>query len=131
MTGENSFLSVSAEELDRTAQQHGFMRKGQRNWVRRTSDFLQLVNLQGSQWSADDHYLHFALWPLALGEPPTLAESKFQFRARGEDIGATDLASFFMAADDLTTLRDLREAEEHGRVAGLMTKELRDLLPRT
>ena len=129
MTGSNPFLKISPEEIEAAALLHGFKRKGQRNWVRRTPDFVQLVNLQRSQWSADDHYLNFALWPLAIGEPPTIAESKFLFRTRGERLGANDLASLFSEIDKLKTLADLRDAERTGRVAGLMTKELRALLP--
>ncbi|WP_077147707.1 DUF4304 domain-containing protein [Sphingopyxis sp. KK2] len=125
----NPFSKISADELDREALLHGFKRKGQRNWVRRTCDFVQLVNLQHSQWSADDSYLNFAMWPLAMGEPPTFAESKFQFRTRAERLDVNDLPGFFSAADKLRTLADLREAvraSEH--VLGLVRKELRALL---
>ncbi|MCL6739833.1 DUF4304 domain-containing protein [Sphingomonas sp. RB56-2] len=128
MAEDNPFSKLNPEELDRAAQQHGFTRKGQQNWVRRTADFVQLVNLQKSQWSSDDHHLNFALWPLAIREPPTVAESKFKFRTRGEDLGASDLATLFAAADELNTLSDLRDAERAGRVTGLMAKDLRDLL---
>jgi hypothetical protein len=69
------------------------------------------------------------LWAVAIGEPPTVAESKFHFRTRGEDLGANDLASFFSCADRLSTLAELGAAEASGRVAGLMSKELRALLP--
>ena len=131
MTRENPFLKLDAEELDRLAQEHGFKRKGPRNWVRETPDFVQLVNLQRSQWSRDDHYLNFALWPLALGRPPSIAESNFHFRTRGEAMGATDLASFFSCAEELTSLCQLRAADASGQVSGLMTKELRALLPKS
>jgi hypothetical protein len=87
-----------------------------------------LVNLQGSQWSPNEHYLNFGLWALFLGEPLSLAESKFHFRTRAEDVGATDLASFFGAINNLQTITDVRDAEKSGRLTGLMTKELRDAL---
>ena len=125
---DNPFSRTNSEELDALAQRHGFKRRGQQNWVRRTSDFLQLINLQRSQWADEERYLNFALWLLAYGEPPTLAESKFHYRTRAEDMGATDLTSFFAVADSLRTLAALWEAEESGRIAGLTTKELRDLL---
>ena len=64
-----------------------------------------------------------------MGEPPTVAESKFHFRTRGEDLGANDLGTFFAAADGLGTLAELRDAENSGSVAGMMTKQLRELLP--
>ena len=128
MVEENPFLKMDQEDLDRAARQNGFKRKGQRNWVRRTADFVQLVNLQKSQWSPENHYLNFALWPLALGEPPTIAESKFKFRTRGEALGAHDIASFFAAADELMTLDGLRDAQRAGRITGLFHKDLRDLL---
>ena len=125
----NPFSRVDAEALDREAQRYGFTRKGRRNWIRRTRDFIQLVNLQHSQWSADDHYLNFAMWPLAMGEPPTIAESRFQFRTRGERLGANDLPSFFLAVDGLQTLEELRDAENKSpTVIGLVRKELRLLL---
>ena len=128
MAAQKPFLNVDSEELDRLAHERGFKRKGPRKWVRRTPDFVQLVNIQRSQWSRDDRYLNFALWPLALGEPPSIAESKFHFRTRGEAMGATDLPSFFSCADRLTTLGELCAADSSGRVAGLMTRELRSLL---
>lgn len=128
-THGNAFENVDAEELGRLARQHGFQRKGQRNWVRRTADFVQLINIQRSQWSSEGYYLNFALWPLAFGEPPTIAEAKFHFRTRGESTGATDLASFFSRADELSTLSQLHAADNSGRVEGLMTKELRAVLP--
>ena len=129
MVDENLFRTLEAEQLDRLAQQHGFKRKGQRNWVRRTSDFVQLVNLQRSQWSSEVRYLNFAMWPLALGEPPTFAESKFHFRTRGERM-ATDLDGFFACADRLRTLGDLRAATASGpgRISCLMTGPMQALL---
>jgi len=128
MADGNPFSRLNAEVLNAAAQGHGFMRKGQRNRVRRTADFVQLVNLQHSQWSSEERYLNFAMWPLALGEPPTIAESKFHFRTRGAYMGANDVSSFFATVDELSTLGGLREANTSGRIAGLVTKELRGLL---
>lgn len=128
MADQNPFLFLEVEALDKTAQEQGFQRKGQRNWVRRTTDFVQLINLQKSQWSPEHRYLNFALWPLSLGEPPTIAESKFHFRTRAESMGATDLCSFFSAAGKLSTLAELRAASRSGRVSGLTTKELLRLM---
>ena len=125
---DNPFWKTNGEELDALAQRHGFERKGKQNWVRRTADFVQLINLQRSQWNDEDHYLNFALWPLALGEPPRIAESKFHFRTRAESIGATDLSGVFSRADALITLADLCAAEASGHAPGLMTRELRELL---
>ena len=124
----NPFLRTSSTEIDALAQRHGFKRKGERNWVRRTSDFVQLINLQRSQWHPEDRYLNFALWPLALGEPPSIAESKFHFRTRADSIGATDLTSLFTRADALTTLSELGAAKASGHLAGLMTLQLQELL---
>lgn len=121
---------LSVEDLDLIAQKYGFKRKGQRNWIRRTSEFVQLVNLQKCQWSPDIRYLNFALWPLALGEPPAIAESKFQFRTRAEEFKVEDLDAFFSRTDELGTLVQLRDAEATG-LAGLMNKTLRALLPQT
>lgn len=128
MVDENCFRTLESEQLDRLAQQHGFKRRGQRNWVRRSSDFVQLVNLQRSQWS-EERYLNFAMWPLALGEPPTVAESKFHFRTRGEKM-APDLGGFFACADRLTTLDDLRAATASGpgQISCLMTGPMQALL---
>lgn len=127
MANDNPFRRLETEQLDRLAQQHGFKRKGQRNWVRRTSDFVQLVNLQRSQWS-DERYLNFALWPLALGEPPTFAESRFHFRTRAESMGARDLDGFFSCADRLSSLDHLRAAKASGEVSCVMTGPLEALL---
>ena len=128
MVSGDPFSTVHAEELDELARHHDFKRRGQRNWIRRTPDFIQLINLQRSQWSSEDHYLNFALWPLAMGEPPSLAESKFHFRARAGDMGAINLSAFFSCADRLCTLDDLRAAEKSGTVTGLMTTQLQGLL---
>jgi hypothetical protein len=128
MVDGNPFRMLEAEQLDRLAQQHGFKRKRQRNWVRRTSDFIQLVNLQRSQWS-DERYLNFAMWPLALGEPPTVAENKFHFRTRAEKMAA-DLDGFFACADRLGTLDDLRAATASGEISCLMTGPMQALLSR-
>ena len=96
---DNPFWETNFEELDSLAQRHGFKRKGKQNWARRTDDFVQLINLQRSQWADEGRYLNFALWPLALGEPPSISESKFHFRTRAESIGATDLTGMFSRAD--------------------------------
>ncbi len=132
MSDENVFRSLEAEQLERLALQHGFKRKRPRNWARRTSDFVQLVNLQRSQWSSEVRYLNFAMWPLALGEPPTFAESKFHFRTRGEKM-ATDLDGFFACADRLSTLDGVLAATASGpgRVSCLMTGPMQTLLSRT
>ena len=131
MVKETHWLDrLSVEDLDLFAQKHGFKRKGRHNWIRRTPEFVQLVNLQKSQWSPEVRYLNFALWPLALGEPPTIAESKFQFRTRAEQFRVDDLASFFSRTDELGTLAQLRDAEAAG-LSGLMSKTLRALLPQT
>jgi hypothetical protein len=127
---ENVFRSLEAEQLERLALQHGFNRKRPRNWVRRTADFVQLVNLQRSQWS-DERYLNFAMWALALGEPPTFVEYKFHFRTRGEHM-APDLDGFFSVADRLRTLDDVRAATASGpgRISCLMNGPLQALLSR-
>ena len=129
MEGADSpFWRTNGEELDALAQRYGFKRKGKQNWVRRTADFVQLINLQRSQWDGEGRYLNFALWPLALGEPPCIAESKFHFRTRAESMGATDLIGVFSQADAITTLAELGAADASGRIPGLMTWELRELL---
>lgn len=125
---DNPFWRTTAEELGALAHHRGFKRKGKLNWVRRTDDFVQLINLQRSQWADNFNYLNFALWPLALGEPPSTAESKFHFRTRAESLGAISLESLFSKIDALTTLAELKAAKAEGRVSGLMTRELRALL---
>lgn len=119
---------LDATTIDEAALRRGFKRKGKSNWVRHTAGFVQLVNLQGSAWSKDQSYINFALWPLALGEPATVAESKFMFRTRAEDLGATDPDGLFNAADRLQTLEDLRAALTAGTASGLVSVELRRLL---
>jgi hypothetical protein len=116
------------DQLNEQATKHGFAKRGARNWVRRTADFVQLVNLQGSQWSADVNYLNFALWALAFGEPTSLSESKFHFRTRADELG-NDLATFFSIIDqDFGSIAQLRSADASGRAVGLMRFELRDLI---
>ncbi len=68
------------------------------------------------------------MWPLALGEPNSLAESKMMFRTRAEDLGATDLDALFDAADRLKSLKDLRAALAVRSVSGLISVALRHLL---
>ncbi|MBB5714153.1 DUF4304 domain-containing protein [Sphingomonas aerophila] len=117
-----------AQAIDETALRRGFQRKGKTYWMRRTDDFVQLVNLQGSAWSSSQTYLNFGMWPLALGEPKSLAESKMMFRTRAEDLGAADPDALFDAADRLQSLRDLRAALAARSVSGLVSVELRRLL---
>lgn len=87
-----------------------------------------MVNLQHSQWSRDKSYLNFALWPLALGEPTTFAESKYHFRSRAESMGVQRLDQFFDEANRLATLAELSEALRTRRISGLVRKELAALL---
>lgn len=108
-------------DLHERAIDHGFRRHRRQNWVRRTEDFVQLINLQNSAWSREVNYLNFALWPLALGEPPTHAENKFHFRMR-----ANSLDELFAAADKLRSLDDLRGSPL--QAAGLTTMALKTLL---
>lgn len=109
------------DELHKESIRRGFRRHRRQNWVRRTDDFVQLINLQKSAWSKNVNYLNFALWPLALGEPPTYAENKFHFRMR-----ADSFETLFAAADELRSLAALRGNSL--QAAGLTTIALRNLL---
>jgi hypothetical protein len=117
--------------IARAATEHGFKKRRVRNWMRRTPDFIQLVNLQRSAWSNEVPYTNFALWPLELGEPDSLAESKFHFRARAEDLGATDAQDLFAIANALQTLDALRVALAEREIPALISVDLRSLLNRT
>lgn len=119
---------LDAVIIGETAPRRGFQRKGKATWVRRTKDFIQLVNVQRSAWAADQSYLNFALWPLALGEPSAVVESKFMFRTRAEDLGVTDAEALFDAADRLESLQLLRAALASSALSGLVSVELRRLL---
>jgi len=109
------------DEVHEEATRYGFKRRGKQNWHRKTDDFVQLINLQKSAWSNDANYLNFALWPLAFGEPPTLAESKFHFRMRADGI-----QTLFAAAEELKSLGDL--ARSRARITGMTTIALTNLL---
>lgn len=128
MTQAQNFRDFEEAELDALAVGRGFRKKRSRTWARHTKDFVQIVNLQYSQWSKDIHYLNFALWPLALGEPPSFAESKFHFRTRAESMGAQDLKGFLDEVDRLTTLVELKAAINTKRISGLVSKDLWPLL---
>jgi len=117
-----------AQSISEAALRHGFKRKGKKYWTRRTDEFVQVVNLQSSAWSSSDTYVNFGMWPLALGEPSSLAESKMMFRTRAEDLGATDPGTLFDAADGLKSLQDLRTALAARSLSGLVSVELRRLL---
>ncbi len=54
-------------ELDRLAKHHGFLKKRNRTWTRRTDDFVQLVNLQRSPGKVR------AFWVLAIATAQTTA----------------------------------------------------------
>jgi hypothetical protein len=126
--GERPFTSRDTTELNEAAISHGFLRRGQKNWVRRTCDFVQLINLQHSQWSAEDGYINFAIWPLRFGEPDTLAASKFPFRIRAESV-ARDLTTLLEVADRFESLTALREAYAARLLdSGFVSKEMRTLL---
>ncbi len=128
MPDYNDFNKLDQSDIDRLAIEHGFRKRGARTWWRRTEDFVQVVNLQKSQWSKDISYLNFALWPLEFGEPPTLAESKFHFRTRAEVMKVGNLEGFFEEAGNLTTIAELAAALKAKRISGLVSKELRPLL---
>lgn len=117
-----------AQSISEAALRRGFKRKGKTNWIRRTDEFVQLVNLQGSTWSNSQTYLNFGIWPLVLGEPSSLSESKMMFRTRAEDLGAADADALFDAADRLQSLQDLRSALAARSVSGLVSLDLRHLL---
>lgn len=128
VSGERPFTTRETLELNEAATSHGFRQKKPRNWVRRTTDFIQLINLQFSDWSPDEGYLNFALWPLAFGEPPTISESKFPFRTRAELI-ARDMSTLFQVADRFGNLLAFRQAYEAGLLAqSFVTIELQQLL---
>ena len=117
-----------AAAINEAAVRRSFKRKGKPSWVRRTADFVQLVSLQGSAWSADQNYVNCGLWPLAVAEPTTLAESKMMLRTRAEDLRASDFDTLFNAADRLQSLENLRASLAGGSVSGLVSVELRRLL---
>lgn len=117
-----------AQTIGEAAPRRGFKRKGKANWIRRTDEFVQLVNLQKSAWSDGQTYLNFAMWPLMLGEPSGFAESKMMFRTRAENLKAADPDALFDAADRLQSLQDLRSALANHSVSGLVNVELRQLL---
>ena len=131
MSDPGAFSRLDPTTVDAAATRRGFERRGARVWRRRTGDFVQIVNLQRSQWSKDRTYLNFALWPLAMGEPPTLAESRFPFRTRAEAISAGSLSDLFDEADRLTTLQALAEALAEKRISGMVRKDLSALLARS
>lgn len=106
----------------------GFRRCRPRNWVRRTADFVQLVNLQRSQWSKEDSYLNFALWPTLMGEPPSLTENTFPFRLRVEGIDGYDISAFLLRLErDFGSLNRLRQSIEAYR-SGYVTLQMQDIL---
>lgn len=128
VSGERPFTTRETLELNDAATSHGFCQKRPRNWVRRTIDFIQLINLQFSDWSPDEGYLNFALWPLAFGEPPTIAQSKFPFSTRAELI-ARDIPTLFQVADRFGNLPAFRQAYEAGLLAqSSVTIELQQIL---
>ncbi|NNU80174.1 DUF4304 domain-containing protein [Halovulum dunhuangense] len=128
MAPTGPFQRLDEGALDLAARAHGFTRRAGRNWVRQTADFIQLLNLQHSQWAPEDRYLNFALWPLALGMPPSLSERRFLFRTRADVPGASDLDEFFAVIDGLRSLAQLRDALGMRRISGLVSKDLRPLL---
>ncbi len=129
MSAENLFANLDRDEVDRLARHQGFRGRGPRTWSRHKGEFVQLVNLQRSQWSKDVSYLNFALWALVPGEPKAFAESKFLFRTRGEQMSVQDLPGFLEEADKLTSTSELAEALRTKRVSGWVRKELTALLP--
>lgn len=121
---------LDAAAITEIAAEHGFKKRGARNWVRQTPDFVQLVNLQRSAWSQEEAYVNFALWALELGRPSSLIESKFHFRTRADDLGATSAKDLFALADLLCTLDALRLALAHRTIPALVSADLRMLLSR-
>ncbi len=115
------------KEIDDSLVSAGFRRIRPRNWARRTGDVVQLVNLQRSQWSKEDNYLNFALWPLVMGEPPSLAENRFPFRLRVETPGG--IAAFLPLLErDFGSMLRLRESIGAYRAVAWVTLKLRAIL---
>lgn len=107
----------------------GFRKLRSRNWIRHTNDVVQLLNLQRSQWSKEDNYLNFALWPLVMGEPPSLSENRFPFRLRVERLDGRDIAAFLLRLDrDFGSLQRLRQSIETYRGVGMTTLALQAIL---
>lgn len=122
---------LDAAAIAEVAAEHGFKKRGARNWVRQTTDFIQLINLQRSAWSKEEAYVNFALWALEMGQPSSLIESKFHFRTRADDLGATSVKDLLAVADQLCTLDALRLALVQREIPALVSADLRTLLRRT
>jgi hypothetical protein len=65
----------------------GFSRKGD-SWYRQNAEILEIVNLQKSQYG-NQHYLNYALWLKALGEPAFPKEEKCHIRMRVDDLSSS------------------------------------------
>ncbi|MFD1343912.1 DUF4304 domain-containing protein [Litorisediminicola beolgyonensis] len=128
MSAPQSFPVPTEAALSEMLIARGFARRRPRVWTRGCAEVLQVVHLQRSQYDPDRRYLNFALWPLVWGAPPTPAESKMPFRTRAESLKARDMAGFFARIDGLTTLAHLAEALAQSDIAGLVSRDLRDLL---
>jgi hypothetical protein len=90
------WLPAMANEADRVAKEiapvlraEGFRKKG-RSWHRATDDVIQVINLQGSQWSTEEFYCNLALYIKALGDLETPPEYTCHIRRRvdTDDLGA-------------------------------------------
>lgn len=100
----------------------GFARKGN-DWLRRSDDVIEVVNLQRSQWG-NQYYLNYALWLRALGEVPVPKEHTCHVRWRAERVMARDAP--------LARLLDLESgADEPERLAALARLLTSQLLPFT
>jgi hypothetical protein len=106
--------------LDDVLGPAGFARKGD-SWFRKTSDVVEVVNLQKSQYGRQ-YYLNYALWLRALGEESFPKEEKCHIRMRATAMVSSDSVA------DLGRLLDLEssvaDTERRSRFAILLTQEL-------
>ena len=70
--------------IARTLKANGFKKKGA-TWHRQQGEFIQALNVQGSQWSKS-FYLNLGIYLCALGDNKTPTEYRCHIRNRVEDV---------------------------------------------
>jgi hypothetical protein len=150
MPGENVFASLDRDEVDRLALNHGFRRLGSRTWSRHKGDFVQLVNLQRSQWAKDVTYLNFRFGRLCWASrqvsprasscfghaantcPYRISPASSRRLACGTGGGTQDEARFGWGEEGIGASVALSAAERGGlRRARLVLGNLEGLVPAT
>lgn len=105
MWDREQLIAVFKSEL----KSQGF-RKNANTWHLVFDEVIQIVNLQNSSWSKDDHYLNVGLYLRALGDELKPKVALGQIRGRPRQLFDPPIST---AVEDALRVNDLRKSSLH------------------